>query len=143
MGYYVVLEDSDWRIPESEEVLNVLKDLNKLDHLKTGGSWEGGKQTRRWFAWMPENYDETVKSVAEVFNLLGFETDTESYDGEYVGLTYYNSKTGSEDIFIEAVAPFVADGSYLSWRGEEGERWRHEVRNGKLVTLSATTVWSE
>jgi hypothetical protein len=92
---------------------------------------------------MPEKYDETVTSVAEVFNLLGFETDTESYDGEYVGLTYYDSKMGSEDIFIEAVAPFVADGSYLSWRGEEGERWRQVVRHGKIDTLTATTVWSE
>lgn len=143
MGYYVTLEESNWIIPESEEVLQVLKDLNKLDHLKTGGEYYGGKTVRRWFAWMPEKYDETVKSVAEVFNLLGFSTDTESYDGEYVALTNYDNKTGSEDLFIEAVTPFVPEGSFLSWRGEEGERWRHEARNGKLVTLSATTVWSE
>jgi hypothetical protein len=143
MGYYVSLEEADFKIPETEEVLNVLKDLNRLDHLKTGGQYSGGVTLKRWFAWMPENYDQTVKSVAEVFNLLGFETDTESYDGEYVGLTYYDSKTGSEDIFIDAVAPFVANGSYLSWRGEEGERWRQTVEHGKISTQYATTVWSE
>jgi hypothetical protein len=143
MGYYITLEEANFRIPETEQVLNVLKDLNKRDDLKTGGSWENGKQTRVWFAWMPEDYDKTVKSVAQVFDLLGFETNTEDYDGEYVGLTYYNSKAGSEDIFIEAVAPFVEDGCYLEWRGEEGERWRQVVRQGKIHTQSATTVWSD
>jgi hypothetical protein len=143
MGYYVTLEDADFRIPENDNVLNVLKALNGRNDLKTGGSWAGGKRTRVWFAWMPEDYDKTVRSVSEVFNLLGFHTDTESSDGEYVSLVGYDSKSGSEDYFIAAVAPFVANGSYLSWRGEEGERWRQTVKDGKINAQYATTVWSE
>jgi len=68
MGYYVTLTNSSFSVPETDEVLQVLKDLN-------------------------------------------------------------------EDVFTAAVAQFVEDGSFLDWRGEDGQLWREVVTAGKIVTL--------
>lgn len=142
MGYYVRLTEAHFAIPEREDVLQALKDLNhRTDVKKYGGSWGAGGQTEAWFSWMPGNYDETVTSVQEVFDLLGFETEVK--DG-LVYLTDYDNKTGQEDLFIETVAPFVNEGSYLVWCGEDNAMYRHEIRDGQLVTLvpqEQSIVW--
>jgi len=140
MGYYVTLTDDNFVIPAEHEAaaLQALKDLNKRDDLKTGGSWSGGRQTAKWFAWMAPDYDKTVESVADVFEMLGFDTDVTD-DGTH--LLGYDNKTGAEEHFLAVVAPFVEDGSFLEWRGEDGAMWRHVVENGKLHTKSATITW--
>jgi hypothetical protein len=131
MGYYINLRRSEFSIPETEEVLQVLKDANwKFHDWKNGGGFGGEGEQRKWFSWMPSDYDKTVTSVAEVFTLLGFEVD--SHDG-VVDLKYYDSKAGQEDLFIALVAPFVEEGSFMEWDGEDGAGWRHEVVDGKLT----------
>lgn len=131
MGYYITLTNADFAIPETDEVLQVLKDANwKFHDWKNGGMFSGEGTQARWFSWMPENYDELVTSVADVFTMLGFQVD--SYEGK-VHLTFYDHKTGQQDLFIAIVSPFVEEGSSLEWRGEDGAMWRHEVANGKLM----------
>jgi hypothetical protein len=39
------------------------------------------------------------------------------------------------------IAPFVAPDSYIEWRGEDGELWRDEIRDGKLIQRTGHTVW--
>ncbi len=141
MGYYITLEESDFVVPETPEVYNVLCALNHDPSLpKNGGSWSGGKQTDSWFSWMPANYDETTNTAGEVFELLGFEI-TYNEDRTAFSLDYYDRKVGQENLFVAAVAPFVEEKSFLSWRGEEGERWREEVRDGSIYTMNGVTVW--
>lgn len=140
MGYYITLEDADFFIPETPEVLQVLKDLNTNtpDNLKRGGSYTAGQRVAAWFSWMPENYHETVTSAREVFQLLGFECDNVG-DGFF--LLHYDSKAGQEDVFLNAVAPYVRDGSYLEWRGEDGAFWRQAVKDKRLYDLQPTWSW--
>lgn len=141
MGYYVTVTDAQFRVPENDTVLQVLKDLNKRDDLKRGGTWGENGKIQTWFSWMPENYDQHVTSVAEVFKALGF--DTETKDG-YVHLLYYDNKTGQEDIFLHAVAPYVKTGDYIEWQGEDYARYRHDVRDGKLfITYPKEIEWRE
>lgn len=134
MGYYVSMRDSNFSIPESDEVLQVLKDANwKYQNYKNGGSFGRGESTR-WFSWMPSDYDQVVTSVAEVFELLGFEVDKTL---THCTLMNYDSKIGQEDLFLALVAPFVEEGSWIEWQGEDGASWRHEVVNGRLHVRDA------
>lgn len=140
MGYYITLADADFAVPETDEVLTVLKDANwKYHDWKRGGTYSGGRQTSRWFSWMPADYDKTVTSVKEVFELLGFDTD--AHDG-LVRLMAYDSKIGQEELFLAIVAPFVEDGSFLEWRGEDGSMWRHEVIEGKLNVADVAMTYT-
>lgn len=140
MGYYVTLIDSDWRIPETQEVLDAVRRIDTDWHeLKRGGSYGANGVEESWFSWMNGDWTE-AETVAEIFQMLGFETHTQ--DGA-VNVYGYDNKTGQEDLFFAAVAPFMPDGSYTEWRGEEGDVWRYVVRDGKLMYQEPTIVWPE
>lgn len=136
MGYYIWLTESEFAIPETPEVLQEIYKLNERDDLKRGGSSEG----EQWFAWMNPDLT-TYKSVQEVFQALGFGTELE--DG-LVHLTGYDSKAGSEDVFLWQVAKFVKDGSYMEWQGESSEdKYRYVVHEGKLCRAAGRVVYDE
>lgn len=150
MGYYVSTMNADFRIPAEnlDKAYDALCALNARDELKTGG---GGREVKpddsqsvandptRWFSWMPWNYDEVYTTADEILNALGFETYKE--DNGDVTILYYDSKMGAEEHFLRALAPFVTDGSYVEWRGEDGSMWRQEFGNGEMTELEGEIVW--
>jgi hypothetical protein len=139
MGYYVTLTNADFSIPETPEVLAALHEMEtKFHEIKRGGSFGPGGQEAKWFSWMPDV--RTLDSVAAVFERLGFTII--SHDGR-VSLVGYDDKTGQEDLFIAVVAPFVDEDAYMEWRGEEGEVWRYEVKDHRLVTIPGEMKWGE
>jgi len=115
-----------------------------FDELKTGGDG-----TNVWFAWMDANYPEQALHDWEqlrfphplvfVLQQLGF--DWELGTDECLCLTHYDSKSGAEDLFLEAVAPFVQAGSYLEWRGEDGSMWLQEFDGKSMSTKEGKTVY--
>jgi len=136
MGYNVSLRSAHFHVPETEAVLQVLKDLNKQDHLKRGGSFGPEGKTESWFSWMPTDWDTTCTTVQEVFELLGFETNiVDEPWGKAVSLEVYESKAGQEDLFCRAVAPFMEKGSYIEWIGEDFAEEVWVVQDGELKCL--------
>jgi hypothetical protein len=138
MGYYVTLTEADFGIPETPEVLAALHEMEtKFDAIKRGGSFGPDGKQDKWFSWMPKI--TTFDTVQAVFEALGFEVSED--EGKF-WLQGYDNKTGQEDLFLAVVAPFVENGSYTNWRGEDGALYRFEVVNGRLVTQSAEVVWT-
>jgi len=137
MGYYVTLTDSQFVVPETPEVLAAIHEMEtKYNDLKRGGG--GGKS---WFSWMPDL--RTLTSVKDVFQTLGFHCCINEEGG--VSLYGYDDKTGQESIFLAVVAPFVEEGSFTQWLGEEGEVWKYVVKDGKLHEVAGVqeTKWQE
>lgn len=148
MGYYVDLIDADWIVPENESVFKAMADLNVHDDLKRGGSWGPDGMKEKWFSWMPADYDTKYTTVQEILENLGFtvyvnDEITVEHPYNRLRIAGYSSKTGQEDLFIEAMAPFVKDGSYMEWRGEDGELWRWEVKDKKLFYSEGKVVYSD
>lgn len=141
MGYHVTLEKADWDIPETPEVLAALKAMNtKYHNAKRGGNFVD----EFWFSWMPADYDKTVSSVKDVFDLLGFDSEIiEGPDHPFVRIRGYDSKRGQEELFVAETAPFVEEGSYMEWSGEEGETWRWDAVDGRMTERDGQTVWGE
>ena len=123
MGYYVKINSSTATIPAKnrDEVFQIWKDLNKPEnnHLKKGGSWRDGKQHTWWYSWMPANYDETVESVEDILNELGFESYLDPFDG--IGIAEYEGKTGQEELFFKSVSHLMT--GEILWEGEDGSTW--------------------
>lgn len=145
MGYYVSITSTNWLLPIVNEsaALDALKKLNsnENDHLKRGGRWGGGVagKTESWFSWMPSDYDKTVKSVAEVLDMLGFETKVDPEGTRIVG---YDSKTGQEELFLATIAHFVEPGSAIDWRGEDDAIWRYSFDGTRMQVLEGRLTYS-
>lgn len=137
MGYYITLEESDAMIrgADLDKAYKAMCELNDHDELKTGGAYSNGQQTARWFAWMPENYPEVYSTAQEVLEALGFDLDVDQDTGN-VYIARYDNKTGAQDIFLGAIAPYIVnermDGAKMIWRGEDGSYWRLSFTDGKM-----------
>lgn len=138
MGYYVSIEEANWVLPKANqaEALQRLKDLNHKEGVeKRGGSWgAGGVQNERWFSWMTADYDQHVSSVAEIFDMLGFDYSIE--DDGALRIYSYDSKIGQEELFLTEIADLVPKDSCIKWRGEDGAHWMwttEGVFEGRIV----------
>ena len=145
MGYYVMTKEVSFMIPKEklDEAFKAVCELNQHNDLKRGGRWprdeKDGPHENVWFSWMPWDYHETCDGLGEVLEHLGFEVaDTEN--GGLV-ILYYDSKTGQETLFLEALAPFVAEGSFIEWMGEDQTFWRDFVKDGKLIQQAPNITW--
>ena len=141
MGYYVTVQSADATIPADklEEAFTRLKALNHDPKAhKGGGSYGANGKTEAWFSWMSANYDETAKSAEDIFQELGFYTETQA-DGS-LSITGYDSKTGDEEQFLDAVGDlfYTEDevGPYVHWMGEDGTQWVWTPSGRKPVTIT-------
>lgn len=142
MGYYVSTREVDVTVPADkvDAAFEAVKELNKHDNMKRGGSWGATGRSQAWFSWMDPDYDKTAAGLADVFTMLGFE-DSEYREDDTFVLGAYDSKTGQEDLFLETIAPFVADGSHIMWEGEDGELWVNVFDQGAMETKNVKIVW--
>lgn len=119
MGYYVRIFKSDAYIKKEnlDICYKLMCDLNKMDRLKEGGSWSGGKKVESWFSWMDPNYPETCKDTYEILAQLGFDC---SYDDKGdLHIEFYDSKTGQEELFFKAIKQYVV--GTIDWIGEDDD----------------------
>lgn len=159
MGYYIDIEECEFFLAKQdfEKAYKACVALNDRDDLKSGGgggfTLPNGEKMKwgdprpegmnyhpmKWFSWMEPDYPETLKTFPEILIQLGFDI---SYDesGNICGLSY-NSKIGDEELFLEAIAPFVKSGSYISWIGEDHNMWRYEFNDGKMTTKTPKIIW--
>jgi len=142
MGYYVNITSAECVIPADKQgaALIEMKRINgpAFDHLKRGGSWSNGGQTAKWYSWMPESFDE-FETIEQFLNHVGFDTTIDA-EGD-LHIDDYDDKTGSEDMFLTYLAPYIVAGGYIDWRGEDGSIWRNEFDGAVIATKSATITW--
>ena len=150
MGYFIHTNAMHFVIKKDnlEDSYKALCQLNAKDELKTGrrgganlpekpqDSTSVSNNPNKWFAWIDWNYDETCKSAEEIFSDLGFYTEITDEGDLFIGM--FSNKCGDENVFLQAVAPFVEDGSYIEWQGEDGSMWKNTFNNGKMETQHAT-----
>jgi hypothetical protein len=125
MGYCVTLISSTAKIkPENQaEAYRRMCELNTThDDQKNGGHWEGGKYTQRWFSWMAPDYPEKCKTAADILHMLGFEVEQDEEGDNILYIHGYDSKTGQEDLFLEAIGDLIE--GKMEWCGEDDTRWK-------------------
>lgn len=137
MGYYCRTIKQDFFLPKEnyDDAYKALCELNNHNELKSGGRYPSekkeGKHDGIWFSWMDWNYDETCSNLLEVLEQVGFEVDED--ETGIVGL-YYDQKTGNEEEFLNALAPFVKDNSKIIFLGEDDSMWGYYYKNKTMET---------
>lgn len=141
MGYYAQTIAGEVIIPKRNlgKAYRAMCELNAHHDLKRGGAF-GGNEPRpkgdkgsrgipdRWFSWMAWDYDRRCKNAQEILEALGFYTGYDEKGNLIVG--GYDKKTGQEDLFFEAIAPYVLRRSYLEWEGEDGALFKWSFKGG-------------
>lgn len=141
MGYYVSgngsLRIKSENLGKAYEALMALQDAPPK--AKRGGSAGGSEAPRFWYSWMPEDL-RTLADTKAVFAELGFEViDDESGD---LLIRCYDSKSGQEEVFFAAAAPFIEDGEY-EWTGEDGTFWMWKFEDGKMFVRQGNRSYGE
>lgn len=153
MGYYITLKDSSVAIPmeHAEAALEAIHRLQEThDHEKRGGSWSGGKNTKKWFSWMPADLRE-ITTLKDMLMTIGFEVAYNSPQDQ-LNITGYDSKTGQEDLFIWALVPYIVHQDVearenkvpatMEWLGEDGATYLWKFEDNKFIVSYSTVEWS-
>lgn len=157
MGYVVQITEGLAAVDGKrlDEALAAVKAINGLEHLKTGGtnqeydkpadSRSVAQTPSRWFAWLEWNYDEVYDDLAEVLNHVGFDT---YYEGGDLVIAGYDRKSGAQDHFLAALAPYVVNpyddtDPYLQWLGEDGSIWRTRFSGGRAISQTGHIIWTD
>lgn len=153
MGYFVQ-GSGQITIRKADEICayKAMIDLNQRDDLKQGGSWGGEHDARnprpkglnyhpgKWFSWLHADYPSICPDFHSVLEQLGFEIKPEVEANEYTTYSlYYDSKTGQEDLFLDAISPWIT--GEIEWSGEEGNRWKQVFEGGKVSTKAGRVVY--
>jgi hypothetical protein len=142
MGYYISgngnLRIKAENLGKAYEALMALNDAP--DSAKRGGSYSGGKQHSSWFSWMPADLRELADTKA-VFEQLGFELEQDDLNGDLL-IRCYENKSGQEEVFFAAAAPFIEDGEY-EWTGEDGAFWEWTFVEGKMYQRDGIREYGE
>ena len=69
--------------------------------------------------------------------------DIDSSSDEYYDEILFNGEkySGDEEDVLNAISPFVEDGSYIEMSGDEGERWRWIFHKDGIEEKYAKIVW--
>lgn len=81
-----------------------------------------------------------AEALRQALDDIGFDIE-DSPEFENVYIERYCGDSSCQDEVVIALAPYVADGSYIEWRGEDGERWRDEVRGGRVFSQGPVVTW--
>jgi len=142
MGYYVSgngsLRIKAENLGKAYEALMALQDAPPK--AKRGGSSGGDQAPRFWYSWMPEDL-RTLPDTKAVFAELGFETIIDDRNGDLV-ITCYENKTGQEEVFFAAAAPFIEDDEY-EWTGEDNDFWMWKFEDGRMFVRYGKREYGE
>lgn len=75
------------------------------------------------YSWVDRGSMERAASIEEMLREWRWEPELND-DGDVVGLGFEGEKLGDDMRLWEAIAPAVADGSFIEMVGEDGAHWR-------------------
>lgn len=113
---------------------NKQRALEAVKHLKSS------KTTG--FSWVSGAYKE-ADSLDEALDDWGWNIQVDPISEDVTGIIFEGDKAGDDLLMLEAIAPFVSDGSYIEMCGEDGEHWRWFFKGGRCIEIHPDVSWNE
>lgn len=83
---------------------------------------------------------ESAQNIEDLFEVFGFEIEINLF-ADLSNIDFVWEKLGEEIILLNLIAPYVEEGSYLQWNGEDGSTWRHVFKDGKVEVVEPKIEW--
>lgn len=166
MGYYSQREVSTIRINQEHEN-EIVEQLLKYKAGKSIKTWAYNPKTKRLnqvtfpyserypnsILWLPEDFGETPETTTlnhyfqHIEKMLDIKWELEEWgleDGYYYLQPGYQAyKRNHDEDIIRFLAPFIDDEGYAEYLGEDGDRWRVVIRDGKAYSIYPEIIWYE
>ena len=143
MGYYMSMIDCSFFIAKKDKGA-ALKAIQELRPDNGGGGRfdpEHGK-LESWFSWVCTDEYKSAKTLEDAVKAWRWRVEVDD-DEDVVGICFEGEKLGDDKHFLEAIAPFVRDGSWIEIDGEDDERWRWCFVGGEVRTTTPTITWPD
>ena len=130
-------------IAEALEAINALHEPSLMEKQAGGGCSDG----RKWYSWVNNPPEGGFTDIVEAIDAWRYDAEpiNNPYGYQEVGdisIEHFNGeKWGDDEYLWKAIAPFVRNGSDVSYVGEDGEQWRFEFEDGKVKERTARVVW--
>ena len=128
MGYFIEMKDSKFEIRKEnfEKALENLKSVFVPENMNCYDRIDG--KIYPHFSWVDTHSVLNSKTLGEALEEIRYEPEYND-KGNICNVKFTGQKYGSENVFFNALAPYVESGSYIAFEGENGETW-----NGHLMT---------
>ena len=74
---------------------------------------------------------------------FSFDTDFDENGEDLIDITFHGEKSSCEELLFTTLAPFVKSGSFLEFRGEDGEGWKYVFNDGSMKVKKAKRVYED
>lgn len=150
MGYYVDMHVNAFRIPAANipaalEAMNRMHDDDVLLAKARGGAYgDMTSQTpvrkRKWYSWVANPSVKGWPDIVTAIGNWGFDGFIGDFDDFVVKKSPEYKKIGQEDELFKVIAPYMSQLD-IECRGEDGEKWKWVVENGKFAEKQAVITW--
>lgn len=137
MGYYINMIDNQFKIKKEnfEMALDGLKNAFVPENMNCYDYING--QTYPHFSWVDTHSVLKSRSLGEALKKIRYEPEYNDA-GDICNVDFTGQKYGSENVFFAALAPYVEDGSYIAFEGEDGDTWKWQFSNGVVKQVFGT-----
>ena len=138
MGYYIDQVDHNFRIKKEniqkawDSLLNIMKIEKKTIHDSSGYH----------YSWINTEDVLNAETFKEALSEARFDIKTDN-NGDVTHIYFNGEKLGDEEIILSSIAPYVENGSYITFQGEEGERWKWKFVDGVLEEINGHWVFDD
>lgn len=134
MGYYMSMIDNKFKIKKEnfEEALNNLKGVFIPENMNCC-DYVNGKHIPH-FSWVDTSSVLKSKTLCKALEEIRYKPEYDN-NGDICNVEFTGQKYGSENVFFNALAPYVENGSYIAFEGEDGDTWEWLFNNGKVEQI--------
>lgn len=131
MGYCIKMTESKFTIKKEnfETALKSLKAVFVPENMNTYDYINGKRYPH--FSWVDTNKVLDSLNITEALTGIRYIPQFDQ-NGDICNVKFIGEKYGDEEIFFKALAPYVESGSYLCFKGEDGDTWKWSF-NGESV----------
>lgn len=95
---------------------------------------------KREFGLSPIGFTQECTSAQEILEYLRLATEIDDQSGN-LRIIGFNGTMGDEEIFLNSIAPYVENDSYIEFIGEQYEMWRFHFVDGKMYYEEGYLSW--
>ena len=141
MGYYMDQVRNDFKIKKEnfDAALAALKSVFVKENM-TCYDWDGIEKHPH-FAWVDTDTVLNSKTLEDALYEIRWESFCDD-NGDIDSIIFIGEKSGDEDVFFNAIAPYVVDGSYIEMIGEDSYQWRWVFHNGICEEKTPIMIWN-